>query len=121
MHLAIKEKKQLKRIRCAISIQCCIRATLARQEANHRRRVKIHLAKCKVANRLACHFKRRKAQAVLADLKLQDKARRIQKYLRGMLSWRVSKFTLAYKCKIVFIQRFYKRRYKVFKKKAIML
>ena len=52
MHLAIKERKWLKKIKCTIKIQSFYRKILAKKEAEYLRMVRRHLAKCKVALRL---------------------------------------------------------------------
>jgi hypothetical protein len=82
---------------------------------------RIASAKATVAIKIQCHYRRNQALKVYKRKLEEVKAVMIQSYLRKRLAKRKVKMRLAYKAKVILIQRFYRRRYRSKRQRAILV
>ena len=69
--------------------------------------------------KLQSHFRRKKAINVFQTVRAHAKAKVIQAILRRRLAWRRILKLRDFKARVIFIQRFYRRRYRQKKFSAI--
>ncbi|CDW84976.1 protein monoglycylase ttll8 [Stylonychia lemnae] len=120
-NLAISQVLLMKKQKASLNIQRYLRQSIAKNFVKKLIAEKIFKAKSYVALMLQSHYRRQKSFQTYMILLKNKRAKLIQAHIRRLKAKRSIKEKLTFKCMVVRIQKFYKRRFRNKKQKAIFL